>query len=170
MIEAGIERAKGLISVVASDADNLFITMTARGLNPKIFILARADEEHTEKKLIRAGANKVAMPYLIGGHKMAQTIIKPAVTDFLGFIIDNRDMGLEMVELVVGEKSGLNGVTLVDSGIRQEMDIIIVAVRKKDGTMRFNPSSQTRIESGDILISLGKSEDLKKLAKSLSGD
>jgi voltage-gated potassium channel len=170
LTEAGVERAKGLISVVASDADNLFITMTARGLNSKLFILARADEEHTEKKLIRAGANKVAMPYFIGGHKMAQTIIKPAVTDFLGFIIDNRDMGLEMEELVVGERSGLNGVTLVDSGIRQDMDIIIVAVRKKDGEMRFNPSSQTRIESGDILISLGKSEDLKKLAKSLSGD
>ena len=170
LIEAGIERAKGLISVVASDADNLFITMTARGLNPKLFILARADEEHTEKKLIRAGANRVAMPYLIGGHKMAQTIIKPAVTDFLEFIIDNRDMELEMGELVVGERSSLNGVTLVDSGIRKEMDIIIVAVRKRDGEMRFNPSSQTRIESGDILISLGKSGDLQKLAKSLSGD
>jgi voltage-gated potassium channel len=170
LIEAGVERAKGLISVVASDADNLFITMTARGLNPKLFILARADEEHTEKKLIRAGANRVVMPYFIGGHKMAQTIIKPAVTDFLEFTIDNRDMDLEMGELVVSEKSSLNGVTLVDSKIRQEMDIIIVAVRKKDGEMRFNPSSQTRIESGDILISLGKSGDLKKLAKSLSGD
>ena len=170
LIEAVIERAKGLISVVASDADNLFITMTARGLNPDSFILARADEEHTEKKLIRAGANRVVRPYLIGGYKMAQTIIKPAVTDFLEFTIDKRDMDLEMGELVVSERSGLNGVTLVDSGIRQEMDIIIVAVRKKDGEMRFNPSSQTRIESGDILISLGKSDDLEKLAKSLSGD
>lgn len=170
VIEAGIERAKGLISVVASDADNLFITMTARGLNPDAFILARADEEHTEKKLIRAGANRVVMPYFIGGHKMAQTIIKPAVTDFLEFTVDNREMDLEMEELVVGERCDLNGVCLIDSGIRQEMDVIIVAVRKKDGEMRFNPSSQTRIESGDTLISLGKSEDLKKLAKSLSGD
>ncbi len=170
LIEAGIERAKGLISVVASDADNLFITMTARGLNPQSFILARADEEHTEKKLLRAGANRVVMPYLIGGQKMAHTITKPAVTDFLEFAVHDKDMVLEMGELIVSGSSHLNGVTLVDSGIRQEMDIIIVAVRKKDGEMRFNPSSQTRIESGDILISLGKSDDLKKLAESLSGD
>ncbi len=169
LMEAGVDRAKGLVSVVASDADNLFITITARGLNPKIFILARADEEHTEKKLLRAGANKVVMPYLIGGHKMAQTLIKPAVTDFIDFAVGNREMGLEMGELVVSGKSRLNGATLVDSGIRQEMDVIIVAIRTKEGEMRFNPSSQTRIEAGDILISLGKSHDLEKLAAVLSG-
>lgn len=169
LMEAGVDRAKGLVSVVASDADNLFITITARGLNPKIFILARADEEHTEKKLLRAGANKVVMPYLIGGHKMAQTLIKPAVTDFIDFAVGNREMGLEMGELVVSDKSRLNGATLVDSGIRQEMDVIIVAIRTKEGEMRFNPSSQTRIEAGDTLISLGKSHDLEKLAAVLSG-
>jgi voltage-gated potassium channel len=169
LLEAGVERAKGLVSVVASDADNLFITITARGLNPEIFILARADEEHTEKKLLRAGANKVVMPYLIGGHKMAQTLIKPAVTDFIDFAVDNREMGLEMGELVVSEKSRLNGAALIDSGIRQEMDVIIVAIRTKEGEMRFNPSSQTRIEAGDTLISLGKSTDLGKLASILSG-
>jgi voltage-gated potassium channel len=169
LMEAGVDRAKGLVSVVASDADNLFITITARGLNPKIFILARADEEHTEKKLLRAGANKVVMPYLLGGHKMAQTLIKPAVTDFIDFAVDNREMGLEMGELVVSEQSRLNGATLVDSGIRQEMDVIIVAIRTKEGEMRFNPSSQTRIEAGDTLISLGKSHDLEKLASILSG-
>jgi voltage-gated potassium channel len=170
LLEAGVERARGLVSVVASDADNLFITITARGLNPELFILARADEEHTEKKLLRAGANKVVMPYLIGGHKMAQTIIKPAVTDFLEFTVHNKEMGLEMGELVVSAKSQLNGATLIDSGIRQEMDVIIVAVRTKEGEMRFNPSSQTLIEAGDTLISLGKSNDLEKLAMILSGD
>ncbi|MEJ2724074.1 MAG: potassium channel protein, partial [Deltaproteobacteria bacterium] len=170
LMEAGIERAKGLISVVASDADNLFITMSARGLNPALFILARADGEQTEKKLLRAGANRVAMPYLIGGQKMAQTIVQPAVTDFLEFTVHNKDIGLEMGELVVSEKSRLNGMTLIESGIRQEMDVIIVAVRKKDGEMKFNPSSQTRIEAGDILISLGKSDDLRKLSKILSLD
>ena len=168
LIEVGVERAKGLVSVVASDADNLFITMSARGLNPALFIVARADEEQTEKKLLRVGADRVVMPYLIGGRKMAQTIIKPAVTDFLEFTIHNKDIGLEMVELVVGEKSPLRGITLVDSGIRQETDVIIVAIRKKAGEMKFNPSSTTRIEAGDILISLGKSEDLDKLVKILS--
>jgi voltage-gated potassium channel len=168
LIEAGIEKAIGLVSVVASDADNLFITMTARGLNPGLFILVRADEEQTEKKLMRAGADRVVMPYLIGGQKMAHTIIKPAVMDFLEFTINNKDIGLEMGELVVGEMSRLNGLTLVDSGIRQEMDVIIVAIRKKDGEMKFNPSSQTRIEAGDTLVSLGKSNDLEKLADILS--
>ena len=168
LLEAGIERAKGLVSVVASDADNLFITMSARGLNPELFILARADEEQTEKKLLRAGADRVVMPYLIGGQKMAHSIIKPAVTDFLEFTVHNKDIGLEMGELGVGKTSRLNGLTLIDSGIRQEMDVIIIAVRKKDGEMKFNPSSQTRIEAGDTLIALGKSDDLAKLAKILS--
>jgi voltage-gated potassium channel len=169
LLEAGVERARGLVSVVASDADNLFITITARGLNPELFILARADEEHTEKKLFRAGANKVVMPYLIGGQKMAQTLIKPAVTDFIEFTVHNKEMGLDMGELVVSEKSRLNGATLIDSGIRQELDVIIVAIRTKEGEMRFNPSSQTRIEAGDTLISLGKINDLEKLAAILSG-
>ncbi|MFH1349703.1 MAG: potassium channel protein [Pseudomonadota bacterium] len=168
LIEAGIDRAKGLVSVVASDADNVFITMSARGLNPHLFILARADEEHTEKKLLRAGANRVLMPYLIGGQKMAQTIIKPAVSDFLEFTVHNRKIGLELGELMVSENSRLNGTTLIDSGIRQDMDVIIVAIKKKDGDMRFNPSSKTRIEAGDILISLGKSDDLEKLSAILS--
>jgi voltage-gated potassium channel len=168
LVEAGIERAKGLVAVVASDADNLFITMSARGLNPALHILARADEEQTEKKLLRAGANRVVMPYLIGGQKMAHTIIKPAVSDFLEFVVENQDMGLEMAELRVGEKSKLNGVALVDSGIRQELDVIIIAVRRRDGEMRFNPSSQTRIKAGDTLISLGKQGDLAELARTLS--
>ena len=168
LIEAGIERAKGLISVVASDADNLFITMSARGLVPSLFVLARAAEEQTEKKLLRAGANKVVMPYLIGGQKMAQSITKPAVTDFLEFTVHNRDMGLKMVELEVGEQSRLNDLTLVESGIRQDMDVMIVAIRTREGEMKFNPSSQTRILAGDTLIALGKSDDLEKFEKILA--
>ena len=169
LLSAGIERAKGIVSVVASDADNLFITMTARGLNHDLFILARADEEATEKKLLRGGANRVVMPYFIGGHKMAQAIIKPAVTDFLDFTFDNKDIGLEMEEFKVGENSRLNGLALMESGIRQELDVIIVAIRKRDGAMQFNPSSQTKIEAEDTLISLGKSDDLGKLQSILSG-
>lgn len=170
LMEAGISRAKGLISVVASDADNLFITMTARVLKPDLFILARADGEHTEKKLLRAGANKVAMPYLIGGQNMAQSIIKPAVTDFLEFTVHNRDMDLEMGELKVSERSRLNGINLMDSGIRKDMDVIVVAIREGNGEMQFNPSSETRITAGDTLIALGKDNDLERLETVLSGD
>lgn len=169
LMEAGIERAKGLISVVLSDADNLFITMTARGLNPELFILSRADEEQTHKKLLRAGANRVVLPYLIGGQKMAQTITKPAVTDFLELTVSDKNIELEMGEVLVKDRSRLKGVTLADSGIRQQMNVIIVAIRKENGEMAFNPSSETRIEIGDTLIALGPDNDLKKLSAILSG-
>jgi len=170
LIEAGIERAKGLISVILSDADNLFITMTARGLNPGLFILARAEEEKSHKKLLRAGANRVVLPYLIGGQKMAHTITKPAVTDFLELTVHDKNIELEMGEVLVKDRSRLKGVTLADSGIRQEMNVIIVAIRKEDGEMAFNPSSETRIETGDTLIALGPDNDLKKLSAILSGE
>jgi voltage-gated potassium channel len=167
LMEAGIERAKGLISMVSSDADNLFITMTARGLNPSLFILVRADEESTQKKLLRGGANRVVLPYMIGGQKVAQTIIRPAVTDFLDLAVQDRNLDLKMEELMVGDKSSLNGLTLVDSGIRQDLNVIIIAIRKSNRDMVFNPSSQTRIEHGDTLIALGHTDDLDRLATKL---
>ncbi len=170
LIEAGVERAKGLVAVVLSDADNLFITMTARGLNPNLYIVTRAEDGHSEKKLKRAGANRVVLPYLIGGRKMAQTIIKPAVADFLELTVHDKSIDLKMEELLVGERSALNGVALVDSGIRQEMNVIIVAIRKKDKEMVFNPSSQTKIEAGDILIALGNNDELKRLRAILAGE
>ena len=169
LMEAGIERAKGLISLVSSDADNLFITMSARGLSSNLFILARAAEESTQKKLLRAGADRVVMPYLIGGQKMAQTIIRPTVTDFLDLAVNSETMDLKMEELSVGEGSRLNGLNLIDSKIRKEMDIIIVAIRKRDGKMHFNPSSQALIESGDTLIAMGRTVDLDRLAEILAG-
>jgi len=168
LIEAGIERAKGLVAALLSDADNLFITMTARGLNPDLFILARADAEHTERKLLRAGASKVVLPYLIGGRRMVHTILRPTVTDFIEFTLHGKNIELQMEELLVGDRSKLNGVRLVDSGIRKEMNVIIVAIRDKGGKMRFNPSSEARIEAGDTLIALGPISDLEKLTRILS--
>ena len=170
LVEAGIMKARGLVTVVLSDADNLFITMTARGLNPNLFILARADEESTEKKLLRAGATRVVLPYLIGGQKMAQTITKPAVTDFLEFTVHNKDINLEIEQLLVGAGSRLEGLALAESGIRRQMDIIIVAIRKQAGQMLFNPSFESRIEAGDTLIALGQQSELEKLAALLDGD
>ncbi len=170
LVEAGILRAKGLVTVVLSDADNLFITMSARGINPDLFILARADQETSEKKLIRAGANKVVMPYLIGGLRMVHTILKPAVTDFFDFAMQDKTIELEMEELKVKEKSPLNGVRLMDSGIRQDMNVMIVAIRDKAGVMSFNPSSDVAMEAGTTLIAMGPLGDLEKLGRILSGD
>ncbi len=170
LLEAGIEKAKGLVAVVLSDADNLFITMSARGLNRDLFILARADKEQTRKKLLRAGASRVVLPYLIGGLKMAHTIIKPAVTDFLELTMHDKNIELQLEELPVGEHSRLNGVTLVNSGIRKDMNVIILAIRKKNGEMSFNPSFSTLIEAGETLIALGPKIDLDRLAPILSGE
>ena len=170
LMEAGIMRAKGLVTVVLSDADNLFITMTARGMNPGLFILSRADQAATEKKLLRAGANKVVMPYQIGGLRMVHTILRPAVTDFFDFAMQDKNIALKMEELKVREKSPLNGVRLKDSGIRQGMNVIIVAIRDKAGTMSFNPSSNVAMEAGTTLIALGPIGDLEKLGRILSGD
>ncbi len=169
LLEAGIKRAKGLVAVVSSDADNVFITLTARGMNPNLFIVSRAEEERAQRKLLRAGADRVVLPYLIGGQKMAQTIIRPAVTDFLEFTVHDKDIELKLEELRVEKDSRLNGVALVDSGIRQQMNIIIVAIRKADGEMLFNPSSQTRMEAGDTLIALGHGNELERLGEILRG-
>jgi voltage-gated potassium channel len=170
LIEAGIERAKGLVAVLFSDADNLFITMTARGLNQDFFLLSRSDDEKTEKKLLRAGANRVVMPYRIGGQKMAHAITKPAVCDFVELTTYDKSIELELEELPVGERSTFNNVTLIDSGIRQNMNVIVVAIRKKDGQMTFNPSSHTRIEAGDTLVALGHGRDLESLSAMLAKD
>lgn len=170
LVEARIDRAKGLISVVSSDADNLFITMTARGLNPELFIITRTDDEKNQKKFVRAGANRVFLPYLIGGQRMARTIAKPAVANFLELTVEDQDIELKMEDLPVREGSRLAGVNLLESGIRQDLNIIIVAIRKSDGEMMFNPSSQTRMEKGDTLIALGDRHDLGELKHILSGD
>ena len=143
--------------------------MTARGLNPGIFVLSRADTEATEKKLLRAGANRVVMPYLIGGQKMAHTITRPAVTEFLEFTTHGKEIELKMEELLVGRRSELKGKTLIESEIRQDLNVIVVAIRKSDGKMRFNPDSKALIEAGDTLIALGHGDDLKRLESILSG-
>ncbi len=163
LIEAGIDRAKGIVALLSSDADNLFITMTAKTLNPNLFVLARAEEEHTYNKLIRVGANRVVMPHVIGGQKLANLIIKPAVAEFLELTVHNREIELEMEEILVEKGSPMSGLTLEKSGIRQQTNVIIVAIRKREGQMMFNPSSVTRIEEGDILIALGQREGLKRL-------
>ncbi|HUU41981.1 MAG TPA: potassium channel protein [Desulfatiglandales bacterium] len=167
LVKAGIERAKGLVSVVSSDAENVYISLTARGLNPRLYIISRAEDEGAERKLLRAGANKVILPYMIGGRRMAQAIIRPNVSDFFELAIHGHSFELNIEEIIVGEESGLNNLTLIDSGIRQEMDIIIIGIKQKDDKMIFNPSSQTKIQSGDILIAMGRGKNLERLRKAL---
>jgi voltage-gated potassium channel len=159
--EAGIERACGFISVLPNDAENLFAVLSARGLNPNILIVARAIEEGSEQKLLRAGANKVVSPYLIGGLRMAHTVLKPTVVDFIEFTTKSGNIGLQMQEVTVQEGSRLIGMSLESCSVGDDMGVIIVAIKQTTGETRFNPTHQSVIKAGDILIVLGEISKLK---------
>ena len=163
LLKAGIRKAKGLISVVTSDTENVYITLTARGLNPDLYILARSGEEGSEIKLKRAGANKVVSPYLIGGSRMAQAILRPTVVDFIEIATGHEHMELQMEEILIPVNSAFIGESLASSGFRKETGVIIVGIKKDCGKMGFNPESHTKIESGDTLIVLGEPSAIKKL-------
>jgi voltage-gated potassium channel len=142
--EAGIERARGLISTLPSDSDNVYVVLTARSLNPNLFIVARGEEIGSEKKLLRAGADKVESPYEMGGQKMAQTIMRPTVVTFMELAM-KEGVDWTMEEIAVGQTSPLLGVPLKDSGIRQNLNLILVAIKRADGELLFNPSHETHI-------------------------
>lgn len=161
--EAGIERAKGLISVLPTDAENLYVVLSARELNPDLFIVARAGEEGSEQKLIRAGANRVVSPYHIGGLRIAHTVIKPAVVDFIEFATRTGNIDLQMEEIAVKDGSKIAGMTLDECGIGRDLGIIIVAIQRVGGEMKFNPTFRTTIKPGDVLIALGETSKLKRL-------
>ncbi|HIC91051.1 MAG TPA: potassium channel protein [Syntrophaceae bacterium] len=163
LIKAGVERAKGLISVLGSDADNVFVTLTARDLNPHISITARAGEEGSDRKLLKAGANRVVSPHSTGARKIAQAILRPTVYDFMELAVHGRSLEFRMEEIPVGEGSSLIDVTLQESGIRQNLAIIVIAIKRFPDKMIFNPSAQTKIMSRDTLIVLGDIQSLKKL-------
>ncbi len=161
--EVGIDKAKGLISVLPTDAENLFVVLSARGLNPHLLIVARAGEEGSEKKLLRAGADKVVSPYHIGGLRIAHTILKPAVVDFIEFATKSGNIDLQMEEITIQEASQLSGLTLDECGIGRELGIIIVAIKKADGDLKFNPTFRSAIHAGDTLIALGEISKMKIL-------
>lgn len=165
---AGIDRAKGLVSVVASDADNLYITLTARGLNPSLYIMARSSGgPGVQTKLKRAGASKVISPYSIGARRMAHLIVRPTVSDFIDLTMRAGELDLMMEELKVSAASHLNGKNLIESEIRKKYDVIVVAIKRQDGVMLFNPRSETVIMDGDILIVLGANEHILGLGREM---
>jgi voltage-gated potassium channel len=166
LLEAGIERAKGLVAVVSSDAGNVYVTLTARSLNPGLLIVARAEEMGAEQKLFRAGADKVESPYEMGGRKMVHTILRPTVVTFMELAMQE---GVEwsMEEIAVGATSPLLGLPLKDSGIRAKLDLIIVAIKRADGEMLFNPTPDTQLLAGDTLIALGMRKNLDALERML---
>jgi voltage-gated potassium channel len=168
LVRAGIKRAKGLIAVLGTDTDNVFLVLTARQLNRDINIMARASQERSKSKLLAAGANRVESPYDMGAASMAQRIIRPTVTNFLDLAFAHKRKDIQMEEIPVDPLSSLVNLMLKDSGIRQRFNLIIIAIKKPDDSMLFNPSFETVIEAGDTVIAVGQEEDLKQLEKILS--
>lgn len=166
--EAGVEFARGLAACLPDDADNVYVVLTARDLNSQIHIVARAVEEQAESKLIRAGANRVVAPTIIGGHRMAVALTKPAVGDFIDSITANT-LGLALEQLEVSPASALVGQKLSATNIRSELDIVIVSIRRSDGQTFFNPTGEAFIEAGDMLIAIGSAESLMKLTAMAKG-
>ncbi|MBU2520710.1 MAG: potassium channel protein [Proteobacteria bacterium] len=163
LIKAGIKRAKGLVAVLATDADNVFLVLTARQLNPDLYIVARACQAESKAKLRAAGANNVESPYEMGAVSMAQRILRPTVTNFLDLAFTYSRKDIQMEEIPVSSSSALSNVMLKDSGIRQQFNLIIIAIKKSDDSMLFNPSFETVIKAGDTVIAVGEEANLKKL-------
>jgi voltage-gated potassium channel len=161
--KAGIEKAKCLISVLPTDAENLYVVLSARGLNPDLLIVARAGEEGSEQKLLRAGADRAVSPYYIGGLRIAHTVLKPAVVDFIEFATKSGNIDLQIREIIIGEGSDLIGQTLDQSGMGRDLGIIVVAIKQSGGEMKFNPTFRTAMKAGDTLIAVGETSKLKKL-------
>ncbi len=161
--EAHIERARGLVAATTTDATNIYIVLTARSLNPKLRIIARASEEDAEKHLLTAGADSVISPYSFAGHRIAQTFLRPNVLNFLDIATARQGhVGLEIEEVFVDPESSVAGTTIGSSKIRQELGVIVLAI-KRDSGMTFNPEPDDRIEAGDFLIAMGEPASLRRL-------
>jgi voltage-gated potassium channel len=160
---AGVEQARGIVCCLPSDADNVYAVITARGLNPSIYIVARANEEAAISKMRKAGADKVVSPVIIGSHRIAQAALSPAVSDFieLATMAEGLELSIEQVE--VGRDSALVGKKLKDSGIRQTYDVMIIAIKRGAQPMLFNPSGEAEISAGDVLVAVGALSELERL-------
>ncbi len=172
LIEAGVERAKGLIASLPKDSDNLFVTLTAKQLNRQLFIIARANQETSEKKFMRAGASRVFSPYTIGAMRMTTAILKPNVLDFLDFTLQHKSSKNDIIieEVTLKKESVLVGKTLAESGIRKNFNAIVVAVKNKLGEMNFNPPFNYTLSESDTLILIAEKSDFVKLEKEIKGE
>lgn len=162
LIDAGIKRAKGIVCVLPTDAENLYVILTAKELNNEIYILSRSEEEESEHRLVRAGADRVMSPYTLGGSRMAMAILRPAMLDFIEITTRRQSLELRMEEIEVCDGSLLIGQSLEESGIRQHYGLIIVAVKKDSGKMIFNPLANYIIANGDRLIAMGEDKNVKQ--------
>lgn len=167
--KANIMEAKGIVVTVSSDAEAVFIILSARNLNPDLFVIARAIDDHNERKLKQAGANRVISPYRLVGKRMTNAILRPAVIDMLDTLMFESHLELAIEGTEVYSNSLLAGLTLRESGIREKLGLIIIGIQKANGNILFNPDPEEKIAPGDALISIGENESIRRLADWLSG-
>lgn len=167
--EAGIDQARGLIATLASDADNLFVVLSAKTLNPALKVTVRVDAEESEAKMQRAGADNVFAPYSITGHRMAQSMLRPHVAQFIDLTTTDMNLNVGIEQLRVPENSQFAHTTLAQMQIRRELGVIVLAIRKANGSMEFNPEADSKITGGDFLIAMGEPGNLRRLGEMLGG-
>jgi voltage-gated potassium channel len=169
--QVGIERARGLVAALSSDADNLFVLLSAKGLNSRIYVATRAAEEGAEEKMRRAGADAVFAPYSITGHRLAQSLLRPHVVQFLDFTTTNRlgeDIAIEQVP--VAPSSRMVSKTIREMQIGRDLGVIVMAIRSREGAMVFNPPADTPVRGGDHLIVMGRQDSLRALERLLGSE
>ncbi len=167
--QVGIGRARGLIAALATDADNLFVLLSAKGLNPGIYVAARAAEEGAEEKMRRAGANSVFAPYALTGHRLAQALLRPHVVQFLDFTTNDFGTDIAIEQVTVGGGTDAVSKTIKQLQIGRELGVIVMAIRAADGRMSFNPPADTAIHAGDCLIVMGRQQSLRTLEELVAG-
>jgi voltage-gated potassium channel len=159
----GIDRACGLVAALATDADNLFVLLSAKGLNPRMYLAARAAEEGAEEKMRRAGADAVFAPYAITGHRLAQSLLRPHVVQFLDFTTKDIGEDIAIEQVRVSETSEMVNKSIGEMQIGRSMGVIVLAIRERDGQMMFNPTADATVHGGDFLIVMGRQENLRTL-------
>lgn len=165
----GISRARAIVSTLPDDADNVYLALTARQINSALYIIARAETNLAKKKLIRAGADKVVCPHELGGTQMAMATLHPNIVDFMqlaSVVPGAEQLGIEEVSIRSGGE--LTGKTIIEAAVKTKYDAIVIGLRKKSGELTFNPSGETRMIPGDILVVLGESDKLENLAADLA--
>jgi len=169
--QAGVVKARGLVAVAARDVDNLYIVMSAREIcehhNPGLLIVSRASDVRELRKIRTAGADQVISPYAIGGVRIAQALLRPAVYEVMDLLTTSGEMELSLEDITVGEDMSLVGVALRDTNIRHEFNLIIIGVKKPDGRLVFNPGPEHVLEAADELITLGSRDQLDRFIRSL---
>ena len=160
---AGIERARGIVCAVSSDPDNLYITLTARDLKKDLRIICRANDEAAVSRLLKAGADRVVSPAMTGSSRMAQMLLRPAVADFIELATMTERLELEMEQIQIEAGSPFAGRALKDTGIRSDLDVIVIAIKRSDGEMIFNPSGETIIKELDAMVAIGSHMSVETL-------